>query len=370
MESAGGSEIAASLADATTARDAAIADLERRRRVLDGAPPPPGDLAAARRGSAEAADQLGLAEEAEATATKALVRKRSELENVLRALQSHRDQLADDRQALRDLETKATVDEESSGDADARRQALAEAAAAEKAAEADLAATRQALAALAPEGVEADLARLGRAIDQQGARRREAEDQRLVARNRLSTDGTIDPHADLANALARRQTATERHATEQRHSAAIALLQRLFAEGRDAIYQNLAQPLADRISGYVECLFEPGTEIRVKLTDDGIEGLDLVRPGDPAFGFAALSGGAREQVAALCAWPWRRSWPPGTTVVCRSFSMTPSPTPTLRASRRSSACSTSRRSGDWQVIVLSCTPGDYSGLGAKEIRLG
>ncbi len=369
-EALGGSQLAGMLAEATNVSTAAAADLDRRRSALEDAPPPPVDLATAYQERAATAEQLQQAERTEEAVARSLAGRRSHYEDARKALQAHLDALTDARQDLRDLEAEARICEESAGDGDARRRRMAETAAARQAADDDLAATRAALAARVPERVEADLARFRRAIEQQEARRREAEDQRLVARNRLASDGTSDPRADLARALARRQEAAERLATEDRRGAAIALLHRLFSEGRDAIYQNLAQPLADRISGYLECLFGAGTEIRVTLTDEGIEGLDLIRPGDPAFGFDALSGGAREQVAAAVRLAMAEILAAGhddclPVVFDDAFAFTD---PTRIASLQRMLDLAAQRG--LQVIVLSCTPGDYSGLGAKVIRLG
>ena len=278
-------------------------------------------------------------------------------------------QLTTARQTLRDLETSIKVLEDTHGDAPARQLALTQATQTCQQAADQLATTRAALAALAPASLSADLDRFTRAIAQQEARRREAENQRLIARDRLTLDGSSDPEADLSHAQARCQAARELHASEQRRAKAIEKLHLLFSSSREAIDRSLVQPLADRISGYLQCLFGPGTEVRVNLSDTGIQGLDLIRPGDPAFSFATLSGGAKEQVAAatrLALAEILATDHDGTLPILFDDAFAYTDPERIQSLQRMLDLAAVR---GLQIIVLTCTPADYSAFGASEIRL-
>jgi DNA repair exonuclease SbcCD ATPase subunit len=368
----GGETLATELAAAATALAAAEADVRLRAEVLGNDPDfkSPDTLAAARELVSATREKLAAAEATESAARHRAVQTRTRSDQATQALHDHRDQLATARQALRDLETSIKVLEDTHGTAEARHTALARAANSHQQAGDQLAATRHALAALAPDSLSADLERFTRAIDQQETLRREAENRRLVARDRLTLDGSSDPEADLSHALARCQAAREAHASEQRRAKAIEKLHLLFSSSREAIDRSLVQPLADRISGYLQCLFGPGTAARVNLSEAGINGLDLIRPGAPAFGFATLSGGAKEQVAAatrLAMAEILASDHDGCLPILFDDAFAYTDPDRVQALQRMLDLAALR---GLQIIVLTCTPADYSSLGASEIRLG
>jgi DNA repair exonuclease SbcCD ATPase subunit len=259
--------------------------------------------------------------------------------------------------------------EETHGEVARRESHLADAREAEESAAARLARTRTALAALAPENLNADLERFARSIAAQEDLRRNAELRRATARVQLTLDGSSDPQADLEHARAKFETASELHATEARRAAAIALLHRLFTEAREAIDRNLSQPLADRINAYLQCLFGSSTTLTVRVSEGGIEGLELVRADDSAFGFATLSGGAREQVAAavrLAMAEILAADHDGCLPVVFDDAFAFSDPQRIQALQR--MLDYAARQG-LQIILLTCTPGDYAGLGAAQIRL-
>ena len=367
----GGENLTADLNGAAASLAAANADVQRRQEILDQDPDfkSPANLTAARELVSTTRESLSTAESTEASARRSAEQSRSKLESASQAIQNHRAALSTARQTLRDLETSINVLEDTHGDARARQLALTLATQTAQQSADQLASTRAALAALAPASLSADLDRFTRAITQQESRRREAENQRLIARDRLTLDGSSDPEADLSHAQARCQAARDLHASEQRRAKAIEKLHLLFSSSREAIDRSLVQPLADRISGYLQCLFGPGTEVRVNLSDTGIQGLDLIRPGDPAFNFATLSGGAKEQVAAatrlalaeILATDHDGSLP---ILFDDAFAYT-DPTRTQSLQRMLDLAATR----GLQIIVLTCTPADYSAFGAPEARL-
>ncbi len=364
----GGESLTAELAAATTAHEAAKSDVLRRLAALDSTTAPP-SIEAARDLRATLQQALDQAEETETAARHQAGQLRQRLDTATALLQTHRDQTAQARQSLRDLETKLQVLQETHGDAPAREKTILQSRETEQQSSALLATTRAVLAALVPDLLAADLDRFTRAITLQENRRREAENLRLVTRDRLTLDGSTDPHAELSHAQARHAAALESHLSQQRHAKAIELLHHLFASSREAIDRSLVQPLADRISGYLQCVFGPNTQVRINLSDTGIEGLELLRPDDSTFNFATLSGGAKEQVAAavrlamaeILATDHDACLP---ILFDDAFAYTdPQRVQSLQRMLNLAALR------GLQVIVLTCTPNDYSAFGASELRL-
>ena len=366
----GGEAVAAELAAAVTALEVANAEVQRRKEAHGAEPAEsPVTLAEARSRVTTTQDGLKAIEATEAATRREADQARTRLEAAVSALQKHRDQIASARQALRDLETSAKVLEDTHGDAAAREAELIQALDVQKKADSQLGTTRNALAALAPESLNTDRERFTRAITHQENRQRDAENQRLVARDRLILDGSSDPQADLSHALARTEAARELHASEQRRAKAIEMLEQLFSSSREAIDRSLVQPLAERISGYLQCLFGPGAEVRVNLTDSGIEGIDLIRSGDPSFGFVTLSGGAKEQVAAAVRLAMAEILAAdydGCLPLVFDDAFAYSDPDRIHALQRMLDLAASR---GLQVIVLTCTPADYISFGAKFVLL-
>jgi len=367
----GGESLATELAMAATALDTANAEVQRRKDALGNETlvPFPTALAEARALLSTSQESLGQAETAESSARRSTEQNRSRLETATAALQRHRDQIASARQSLRDLETSIKVLEETHGDVTARQTALTQAREAEQLTGDQLATTRKTLANLAPEALSADLERFHRAIAQQENRRREAEDRRITARAHLTLDGSSDPQADFSHALARCEAARELNASEQRRAKAIGKLHQLFSDSRETIDRSLVQPLAARISGYLQCLFGPAAQVRVNLSDTGIQGIDLIRTGDPAFGFSSLSGGAKEQVAAavrLAMAEILATDHDGCLPILFDDAFAYTDPERVQSLQRMLNLAALR---GLQVIVLTCAPADYSAFGASEIRM-
>jgi DNA repair exonuclease SbcCD ATPase subunit len=367
----GGEALTPELATATAELEAANAEVTRRREFLagDAALSQPDSLAAARRDLAIAQEALTAAEKNETAARRLDERLRTRLDEAGGTLQRQKDELTTARQARRDLETKIRLLEDAHGDSATRGQAMAEAREESQRAGELLAATRRALAELEPDLLAADRDRFTRAISQQESRRREAENQRLIARDRLTLDGSSDPDADLSHAHARREATRDIHATELRRARAIERLHHLFSSSREAIDRSLVQPLADRIVGYLQCLFGPGTEVRVNLSDSGIEGIELVRPGEPVFHFSTLSGGAREQVAAatrLAMAEILAADHDGCLPILFDDAFAYTDPERVQSLQRMLNLAALR---GLQVFVLTCAPADYAAFGAKTISL-
>ncbi|MEO5714662.1 MAG: SMC family ATPase [Luteolibacter sp.] len=367
----GGESITAELTTATTDLEAAKSEVQRRTAALDPEfkPAPPETLESARQLRTSLQQALDQAEETEAAARHHAAQFRDHLETAGTELQNHREQTAKARQSLRDLETKLQVLQETYGQDSAREAALFLARETEQQAAALLSTTRKALADFVPDHLATDLERFARSIAQQEARRREAENLRLVARDRLTLDGSTDPQADLSHAKARHIAAQETHDSQQRHAKAIEKLHQLFSSSREAIDRSLVQPLADRISGYLQCLFGSTAQVRVNLSDAGIEGMELLRTGDSTFDFHSLSGGAKEQVAAavrLAMAEILAADHDGCLPILFDDAFAYTDPERVQSLQRMLDLAALR---GLQVIILTCTPTDYSAFGGEECRL-
>lgn len=365
----GGATLNTDLAAAQIASEAARQEFYRRAALVSPTPDFPTDLERARIQATAARDALADAESTEATARRLADESRANHETAGAALTAHHDGINVARMAVRDIETAIRTREETHGDAAARAAAITSATHSLHLAEQELAATKTALDSLNPALAAADLDRLSRALLTQEHKLKEAETTRLLARDRLTLDGTTDPEADLRRAEASHTDAVHHHEAERRRAQAIESLHQLFTSSRAAIDRALVQPLANRISGYLQCLFGPGATARVQLTDAGIEKLELARPGDPGFSFATLSIGAREQTAAavrLAVAEILATQHDGCLPVVFDDAFAHSDPDRIHALQRMLDLAATR---GLQIIVLTCTPSAYAGFGAREIQL-
>ena len=290
------------LAEAKADHAAALAETSRRSVVLGpGATAPyPATLESVR---ASLQDFTSRLEEAESTAAHAKGKRDAAQRTAAAqadALVKHQDSLRERQQRHTGLLAQQELLLTNHG-ADAIRQAALASAVMEQAAlTASLTNTRQLLNDLQPEHNERALERLTRGLGLIQEQRSDAELHRAVAADQLKSDGSHDPSATLAMATARAVTARENAARLRRQAAARGLLHDVFAAEQAALAERFTQPLADRISGYLECLFGPGTRAEVVYQDQAFDGLKIQRPGwaGGAIAFDSLSGGTQEQTAA------------------------------------------------------------------------
>lgn len=199
----------------------------------------------------------------------------------------------------------------------------------------------------------------------------DAGNQIAVARATLSSDGSEDPATELANAEAKARSSTENESSVQRKSQAIALLDQLFQEEQHSLAEQFTQPLADKISGYLQCIFGVGARAQVDLENSEFTRLQLSRPGfgGKPFAFGTLSGGAREQTAAavrLAMAEVLASDYDGCLPVVFDDAFAYSDPDRVNQLQRMLDLAATR---GLQVIILTCNPADYASLGAKTVTL-
>lgn len=257
------------------------------------------------------------------------------------------------------------------GEDTARSHALLACQSKKEAAVNQLKATVTAIATLQPELLEADRTRIARAIKEKTNEQNEAGKQIAVARAALSSDGSEDPATDLANAEAKARAATEHRSAVLRKSQAIALLDRMFQEEQHSLAEQFTRPLADKISGYLQCIFGAGACAQVALENGEFSGLRLSRPGfgGANFAFDTLSGGAKEQTAAAVRLAMAEVLAAdhgGCLPVVFDDAFAYSDPERVNQLQRMLDLAATR---GLQVIVLTCNPADYAALGAKTISL-
>lgn len=191
------------------------------------------------------------------------------------------------------------------------------------------------------------------------------------ARTILETVGHEGLADRLATVLAEQEELQRDVTAENRRAAAVELLHGLLVAKREEAQLAYVGPFRDKINGYARIIYGPGVEVGVDPSTLAIVSRTLNGTTVP---FAALSGGAREQFAVLarlaCAAlvsPPRDDGSPGGVPVIIDDALGYSDPERLE--RIGAAFGVAGR--DCQVIVLTCEPGRYRGIGdAKVVSLG
>lgn len=257
------------------------------------------------------------------------------------------------------------------GDEERRADAQREANKLLRLAKESLDVTNAAIADLQPELLDGDKQRLNRAIEQKEVERRQMDQRLSGARAHLRLDGVDDPQAALESSEARAIAARKNRNRVHRQASAVALLHNLFEDEQRSLAERFTRPLAERISGYLQSLYGPGTSVRVILEDNRFTGLALTRPSEEGitFAFDALSGGTREQTAAAVRLAMAEVLAADhggclPVVFDDAFAYSDPE----RVSRLQRMLDLAAKRG-LQVIVLSCNPADYAALGATSVIL-
>ncbi len=377
LQSLDAAGLAAALGAAEAGWAGAQAEGARRAAVWaaggDEAAVEPADGEAARAGVAAAGRDVAAKEEV-------LGGLRARRDAVQRAAAEQAKVLLEHQNSLRERHTRHTglqanlgyFLEQQGGDG-ARAGALQEARVQRAGADEAWGRVQQRLEELQPEDNARSLVRWQRSREECQRQRGLAETNLAVAAAALRLDGSQDAVAELAMAEARLGEAREAAQRWRRQAAARSLLHEAFVAEQAALAERFTEPLAKAISGYLECLFGPGTRAKVVLGDGGFSGLELVRPqhlGGGALAFESLSGGTREQVAAAVRLAMAEVLGAGhdgslPVVFDDAFAYSDA----ARLPQLQSMLDLAATRG-LQVILLSCAPGDYASLGAVGVALG
>ena len=371
LKAYGAHKLPQDLAAATAALSAAAADVERRHAALTEVPAPalPDSIEAALIWQTNSHQTLQAEGDGESSLQANADATQENLQKKLEALDVQRTAIEADRKQLENFENSARALEQSHGDSVARAAAIAAATAAETNAQATFEASNEALAELNPTFLNQQVTRLSRVIAIEEEKQAAAHTRIAVARNTLVLDGTSDPESELLQAKARYAAAEEEQAREKRRASAIDLLQSLFSNAQSAVSETVTQPIADRVGGYLECMFGKGVRVSVELTDSEKSTISITRPNAHTFSFDSLSGGAKEQVAAavrLATAEILAADHDSCLPILFDDAFAYADDDRIQSLQTMLDLAASR---GLQIIVLTCTPGDYIGLGAKEKRL-
>ncbi|MDB6069203.1 MAG: hypothetical protein JWL81_374 [Verrucomicrobiales bacterium] len=287
------------------------------------------------------------------------------------ALSKHRASLLERQNKLTGLTAQSEYFLTTFGSGEVRAEQLRAAGLEKATCQTAWAALRGALDELQPEQTARTVERLKKSHEALTNQRNRTELEHAMAAKDLKSDGQEDPVAALGVAMARTASAREAALRWQRQAAARRLLHDAFAAEQQALADRFTKPLADAVSGYLECVFGHGTRAVVSLEDNEFTGLKLDRPGHPAgtISFDALSGGTREQTAAAVRLAMAEVLAPGhdgclPVVFDDAFTHTDAG----RLKQLHAMLDLAAGRG-LQIIVLTCAPGDYAGLGVGAVSL-
>ncbi|MFM7136624.1 MAG: ATP-binding protein, partial [Planctomycetota bacterium] len=233
------------------------------------------------------------------------------------------------------------------------------------------AATQEQLRQLAPDVLTREQTRIERAITNLRSQRQDAETAREVAREKLRREGTADPREDVARATVRRRLAAAKLANARREAEATKLLAGLFAAKKQDVESQFVAPLSSRVADYLRTILGPDTAVEIGYSGSEFGKLSVARGefGNVTWDFSSLSGGTREQVAAafrLAMAEILAENHDGTLPIIFDDAFTNADTDRQRKLQRLLDLAADR---GLQVIVFSCTPEAYAGLGARHVSL-
>lgn len=319
-------------------------------------------LVAAHKARDAASADVGRATAAATAARKRLDEAVATRRQVAESIQATRSTI-DSLRARRDLLVERFGTDRSAAIRERAEQARVSAAAART--------TQERLTALSPDGLAREQNRLDRAMNNLRGQRQEAETARQVAREKLRREGTDDPREDAARATVRRRLAAAKLVNARREAEATKLLANLFAAKKRAVESQFTAPLASRVADYLRTILGPDTAVEIAYAGGDFGKLSVARRefGNVTWDFSSLSGGTREQVAAafrLAMAEILAEVHDGTLPIIFDDAFT-----NADADRQHKLQQLLDLAADrgLQVIVFSCTPEDYAGLGAHHVSL-
>jgi DNA repair exonuclease SbcCD ATPase subunit len=232
---------------------------------------------------------------------------------------------------------------------------------------------RESLRLLAPDELQQRSERLTQSRERNQTVRQEAEHRLIAARALLQREETEDPVGESERARVRLEQAEEHLAGVDLKARAFRRLHELFQEEKQRAAEQYTENLRNRIADYLQRMYGPGAQVQVKMSEDGLsfKTVAISRPEqrDTEFEFETLSGGASEQVAAatrlavaeILAGEYGGSLP-----IVFDDAFTQSDPDRILKLQDMLYLAAER---GLQVIVLSCAPRDYGGLGAKNVVL-
>ncbi len=190
-----------------------------------------------------------------------------------------------------------------------------------------------------------------------------------AARQRCQTLGASDPHGALEQAQATLEQAQRHHTSLQRLCDGQLLLRDLFKAAQADLSSRYSEPLARSINRYLQPLLPAGARCQLGYeSESGFTGLQLQR-GQERFSFGELSGGMREQLGTalrLSMADVLKAGHDGCLPLVFDDAFTNADPVRLARLQQMLALAVAR---GLQVIVLTCDPQGYEGLGGSTVKL-
>lgn len=237
-------------------------------------------------------------------------------------------------------------------------------------AEAQLQALQADRAALGSLDGEREQQRLQEQMDALSQRLEVLLDQRGAAKQRCDSISADDPFAAVEQARLQLETAEAEHRQLVRLTEAHQLLWQLFQDAQADLSSRYSEPLAQAIGDYLRPLLPDGPAARLSYDQGrGFQGLEL-RRGQEFYGFEALSGGMREQLAAalrLSMADVLKGAHDGCLPLVFDDAFTNSDPARIDLVKRMLGTAVDR---GLQVILLTCDPAAYGSFADQQVELG
>jgi len=225
-------------------------------------------------------------------------------------------------------------------------------------------------AAISSQDPEREQQRLQEQLENLTRRQEELLDQRGAAKQRCDSISSQDPFAAVEQARLQLETAEADHDQLVRLTQAHQLLQQLFQEAQADLSSRYSEPLARAIGDYLRPLVPDGQVARLSYDQSkGFQGLQL-RRGQEYYGFEALSGGMREQLAAalrLSMADVLKEAHDGCLPLVFDDAFTNSDPERVDLVKRMLGSAVDR---GLQVILLTCDPAAYGSFADQVVELG
>lgn len=232
---------------------------------------------------------------------------------------------------------------------------------------------RESLQQLAPDELQRKATRLGQSRERHQTARQDAQHRLIAARALLQREESEDPIGESQRARVRLEQAEEHLAGIDLRARAYRRLHQLYQEEQQRAAEHYTENLRSRIADYLQRMYGPSAQVQVKMSEDGLSfrTIAISRPefSDAEFEFETLSGGASEQVAAatrLAVAECLASEYGGSLPVVFDDAFTHSDADRVLKLQDMLYLAAER---GLQVIVLSCAPRDFRGLGAADVTL-
>jgi energy-coupling factor transporter ATP-binding protein EcfA2 len=279
--------------------------------------------------------------------------------------------LEENQRLLGQKQSEHQLLEKTSGDAQTRSSVLAAQESNAETARRRFETTQAAIAELQPDLLKNDQARVERSIAHTRDRCKHLDEEQVSAKTLLRLDGSEDPKAALAQAVAEADQAASALESVQRRFEAYRLVDTLFSEEQQKLTDLFTRPLEEKISGYLQCIFGPSAKVGLRFSENEFAPVALARAssGGGSLEFQNLSAGTREQTAAAVRLAMAEVLAEehgGCLPVVFDDAFTNSDPDRVQKLQRMLDLAAGR---GLQVIVLSCNPSEYTGLGAKTVTL-